>query len=470
MHNLIKNTSIYALGDILPRLFSLITFPILTNYLIPDDYAIVNYVNTINTFLLIVSFLCLNTYYLVYYYRMEDEEKQKLLFGNITIFIISINFFITILLCFFGRYAFSTIGSKIDFFPYIAIGIATNFFNILGILPAALFRVQERPLPLTILNVVKSVLTMGITLVLVIRYEYKALGVLYATLIVSVIFSIVYVIITLQNMIWNINFKQIKQALLFSIPLLPGALARLVVSMSDRIFIEKHLNLFDLGIYSTASTIAMMLNIIAYGAYKAFEPYFFKIYGKNIFLASFIKVHNAFLALLIFGSMVLSVFAREFLHFFAGPGYQTAYYYVPMIQISVVFSSMAMLFSTILAAQEKTKLTSVITIVGSVVSIVMNNILLPIMGIAAACLSSGVSFGLIFILSMLCAKIQINYLRSFFGLLSSSAIAWLLIYQISFDHILFSIFFKSIGIIVSMIIIILLLQLDLRNIKKYAIN
>ena len=66
MSNLIKNTTIYAIGDIVPRLLGFISFPILTNYLSPAEYGIVNYINTLNLFLVVFSVLCLNTYYLLF--------------------------------------------------------------------------------------------------------------------------------------------------------------------------------------------------------------------------------------------------------------------------------------------------------------------------------------------------------------------------------------------------------------------
>lgn len=43
---LIKNTTIYALGDIVPKIISFLIFPVLTSYLSPEDYGIINYVNT----------------------------------------------------------------------------------------------------------------------------------------------------------------------------------------------------------------------------------------------------------------------------------------------------------------------------------------------------------------------------------------------------------------------------------------
>ena len=127
---LIKNTTIYALGDIIPRLIGFISLPILTRYLSPADYGIVNYVNTLNTFLLALGFLCVNTYFLVYYYRSKDKEEQKKLLGNLSTFIILFNAVLVIILLFFGEYFFAAIGSKIAFYPYIVIAVFTNFFNL----------------------------------------------------------------------------------------------------------------------------------------------------------------------------------------------------------------------------------------------------------------------------------------------------------------------------------------------------
>jgi O-antigen/teichoic acid export membrane protein len=471
MHKLIKNTTIYALGDICPKLLSFITFPILTRYLAPDDYAIVSYIGAVNVFLVAFTYLCLNTYYLVFYFRVGGEIKQKELFGNITIFVSAVNILLTVVALIFGKSIFSAIGSKIDFYPYLAIGIITNFVGIFNILPAALFRVQERPLPLTIVNIVRGLLTMGVTLTLVVCFGYKALGVLYASLAMSVLFGIFFIIVTLKNMIWNINLVQLKEALIFSLPLLPGSLAHYAVSVSDRIFIEKYLNLFDLGIYSTASSIAIMLNLIAYSSYKAFEPYFFKIYGTEKFTCNFVKVHNAFLAIILLGAMLLGIFAKEFYHFLAGSQYQTAYYYVPMILIGIVCSAISMLFGTILTAQKKTKISSVVVITGGITSCVLNITLLPVMGLPAACLSSGISFGLMLLMYIYFVKIKMDYWTPVKGLLLSAVAVWLLVYVFSFGNIWLSIVIKSFVIMLVMACIILLFKFDLRNLKlNFAIK
>lgn len=460
---LLKNTMIYAMGDILPKALSFIVFPILTSYLSLDDYGIVNYVNTIIFLLTTIGFLCLNTFYLVYYYKVGGEQEQRKLLGNLSIFVVGLNIALSVLLFGLGAMFTNVFSSKIDFFPYIALGVATNFFNILAVLPSALYRVQERPLPLTILNVLRGVITMGLTLVLVVYYGYTALGVLWSTFIVSAVFGIIFLGITLRHMTWNVNWKQIRQALIFSLPLLPGSLAYYFLSMADRLFIEKYLDLTQLGIYSTAATLAMILNIISYGAYKAFEPHFFKIFGKEGFKQQFLKIQNVFLLVVLFGAMGLSIFAKEFFILFSSPTYHVVYFYVPLVEIGVVFSAVTMLYGTIITAREKTKISSIVTIIGGGLSVFLNLVLLPHIGILAACLASGSALGLIMILSAYFAKLEISFVRPICAFAVSAVVVLLLVYCLNIASIWIAITTKLIVFICATLIIMRILGLNIRG-------
>ena len=465
MSNLVKNSTIYAIGDIAPRLLGFISFPILTTYLTPAEYGIVNYVNTVNLFLTILGFLCLNTYYLVYYYRMKDETAQKKLLGNLSVFVVGLNTVVTVLLFCIGPYLFYFIGSNIDIYPYLAIGLVTNLFNIFTVLPSALFRLQERPLPLTILNVLKGVLIFGLTLWLVVGYQFKAEGILLANMVVTVIFGIIFAWITVKNMIWNINWYQIKKALIFSLPLLPGSLSYYLVSMSDRILIDKYLNLNDLGIYSTASTLALILNIVAYGAYKAFEPYFFKIYGTSQFTTQFTKVRNAYFFVIISGALGLALFAKEFFQLFSEEKFHIAYYYVPMILIGVVASAMNMLYSTIVTAREKTKINSAISMCGGVLSVFLNIVLLPRLGIVAACLASAISLCSMLIASICFSKVRISHISLFICSVLVTSIVIIGVYKLNIHDLLYSIICKSGIYVITLFILWFILGINKQYLK-----
>lgn len=441
-NKLVKNTIIYALGDIIPRLFSFISFPILTTYLLPADYGIINYVTTINTFLTIIGLLGINTYYLVFYYRVDTEEERRKMLGNLDLFLIIANLLITVLFFLVGPALMKTWGSKVDFFPYMALGITTSFFNVFRYLPSALFRLKENPLPLTILNVLSGLLTMVGSIVAVVYIKADASSVLTTNLVIAIIFAIVFFIITNKNAKWNINLTQIKVALKFSLPLVPGSIAGYLYSTFDRVLIEKYLTLSDVGIYSTSATLALLLNIVTYGAYQAFEPYFFKTFGSTNFSSNFEKVRNTLLCICLIGALALSCFGEEFFRIFSSERYRICYLYVPLIVMGCVASSMSRMYSTVVTAREKTKISAAITIAGAVVSVSMNIILLRHLGIWAAAISYFVTFIFVMCAEIYFANIKIRHARSILSTLFAIICMVVLTYFLRIENIYVSILVK----------------------------
>ena len=448
---LIKNTTIYALGDIIPRLIGFIALPILTRYLTPSDYGIVNYVNTLNTFLLAIGFFSVNTYFLVYYYRCKSREEKKKLLGNLSSFILLANVLIVLILLLFGEYFFAALGSKIAFYPYIVIAVFTNFFNLFSILPAALFRVIEKPMPLTILNVSRGVIAFILTLVLVIDFHYTALGVLYANLIVNFIFAFVFLYMIRHHITWNLNFPQLRKVLAFTLPLVPGSIAYYLTTISDRILIDKYLSLNDLGIYSIAASIALILNIFSFGAYKAFEPYIFKIWESDKFLSIFENIRNSFVYVLLIGVLCLSVFSKEFFLLMTDVKFHGAYWYVPMIIIGVYSSSLSMLYGTIITARGKTKINSLVSIIGAMISVTLNIIFLPKFGLLTAAIVSSLAMTIMLFVAMWYAQLKVGHYRPIFSLILAAVSIYILVYIVDIDHIVLSIILKSIGILVVII-------------------
>lgn len=457
---LVKNTFIYALGDIFPKLFSLITFPILTTYLLPSEYGIVNYVNTIDTFITAIGLLSLNTYYLVYYFRVGDEDEQKKLLGNLSLFIIGINVGLSLLLYIVGPLLFHTWGSEVEFYPYIAIGVATTFCNIVTVLPSALYRVQERPLPLTILNVIKGLLIMGLTLIAVIYYKADALSVLWSRFIISALFAVVFLYITCKNSIFRFNRVQLLEGLKFSLPLVPGTIAFYLYSIFDRVLIEKYLTLTELGIYSTASTLALLLNIISNGAYKAFEPFFFKTFGSDNFVSVFQKVRDMLLFVVLIGGICLSVFSREFFIYFSSEKYDTAYLYVPIIVIGAIASAIGQMYTTVLTAQGRTKTNALITVAGAIISITLNTIFLRFVGIWAAAFVFAFTLFFTYIVSVFFAKINVQSGKAWVSTLLSVLFMCVFTYLYIEDNILISVAVKLIAVIFIVIILSLLLKVN----------
>jgi O-antigen/teichoic acid export membrane protein len=390
--------------------------------------------------------------------------------GNLSLFVI-INFlFIATILFIFGPRLFKIIGSGVDFYPYIAIGIAIGFFTILTVLPSALYRVREKPLPLTILNLVRGFAVLGFTILSVYVFEPTAVNVLWARFAATAIFGIIFLIITLKNAELNINIPQLKHALAFSLPLVPATLATYLYSMFDKILIEKYLSLTELGLYSTASTLAFLLNIISQGAYKAFEPQFFKTYGSPGFDTSFEKVRDLLLFVVLIGGMCISGFSDEFLRIFSDSGYERARFYVPVLTVGAIASAMYLMYSTIVTAREKTKISAVITIVGALLSIGLDIIFLRFWGIWAASAISVLSLLFLCYGNMFFSKVKIGHVKPVIGVLIAMVSMFIMTVFMHFESIFLSIVAKCLFISLITIVLVLFFKINLTSLVKSLIK
>lgn len=82
---------------------------------------------------------------------------------------------------------------------------------------------------------------------------------------------------------------------------------------------------------------------------------------------------------------------------FAGEGFDSAYFYVPLLLGATIFQSFDSFLSTIYEAAQKTTHSLISSVVGAVTNIVLNLILIPLMGVSGAAIATLSSYLVVFI-------------------------------------------------------------------------
>ena len=67
-----------------------------------------------------------------------------------------------------------------------------------------------------------------------------------------------------KEAIFNFNYQQIKEALKFSLPLVPASMA-FILGYMDRFILQQYVSLKDMGIYSIAYTLGFAVNVVISG-------------------------------------------------------------------------------------------------------------------------------------------------------------------------------------------------------------
>jgi O-antigen/teichoic acid export membrane protein len=389
---LVKTTIYYSIGEIVPRIISFLLLPILTKFLSAEEYGIVSYTNSVMTFVFVIATLSLNTFVLRNYYSTKDENSRKELIGSVFLFIFGFNCILILFQILFFPLIIDFFNINIPFKPYFQLAIFNNFFDVISIIPLVLYRVKENAKGFLILSLSRTLLQFLMVYILVVIYKEGLLGSYYARLIVNVPFMFIYFYMIFKNSIFKINFKLIKEALHFTLPILPGSLAFLFVSLSDRVILERYISLDELGVFSVAITLATVLNIVIQALYKSFEPVLFKEYFNSDFPQINLKLYKFFLLAIFVGAFGASIFSKEFFIIATSGVFREGYRLVPLLIVSVVIAGVNTYLNVLMIANQKQKLVSLVSIISAVISVILNFIFIPYLGCYGAIIASACSF------------------------------------------------------------------------------
>mgnify|MGYP002623805001 CR=1 FL=1 len=334
----------------------------------------------------------MNSYVLRYYFIHTEEEDRKTLVGTAHLSIIFLNVVILVL-------AFLLMPSIIEHYqihvpwnPYFRLAFVINFLDCLSIIPMVVYRVRQEALKFVALGISRTILTVLLTLYLVVNLKRGLLGTFQAQLYVLIPYSIIYFLVIQHYGKWRINWNYVKEGLTFCAPLIPGVICYQMLSVSDRVILERNVGMDQLGIYNVACQMALVLNIVIQSGYRAIEPELFRRYGKEGFFSFIKKTQNLFFSAIYIGAFALCLFSQEVFYVMTSEAFHGGYLLVPALIIGVIMTGQNVIYSGILQGEKRTKIIGLSTIVGAAVSVTVNIIFIPRFGVYAAATASAVSY------------------------------------------------------------------------------
>jgi O-antigen/teichoic acid export membrane protein len=441
------NSIFYMIGEIVPKITGILLLPIFTRYLTPKDYGILSYTTSLMIYIYIFSSLSLNSYVLRNYFEYKNTKERKKMLGNIVTFIFIFNILFLLIGGALLKYGFELFKIKIDFFPYVFLSLISNFIEVFGIIPLVICRLQEKALKFISITIGQSVLQILVSLFLIIIFKQGVLGRYLGILTTNLIFLNIYIYILRKEIIININILEIKKALKFSLPLVPGAISFALLDVSDRIILEKFVSLDKMGIYSIAYTLGFGVNVIINGGYRAFEPILFKNIREKNFMEIFENIKNKYIFFIFSSSLGFILFSQEILVFMTTKNFYIAYKIIPIIVIGAILKGIYILYGVLIMAQNSTKLLSYAVIIGAITNIIINILYIPKYGIIIAAISTAIGYAFMtVIIHFNCVrlyKLKISKeIKEYFILMLFVIISYLLFYKLKISINILNLFYK----------------------------
>lgn len=384
--NLIKNSFLYSFVALLQKAFSFLLLPLYTIFLLPSDYGIIAVVTSFISILSLFFSLSLHGAVSRFYYEYNSDEDKKTFIGTLTVFTLILSTILGFLIISFGEVIFKPILKNIAFYPYVILGVASCIFTPVYQLYQTFLQVRYEAKKFSINGLVYFFTNTGLCLFLVVALKLKADGVLLAQAITSLIFFVFALLSIKRYAKVKIDFEMLKKALRYSIPLVPHSLSGWIMSFLDRIFVNGIINTTSAGLFSVGSQLASVVGIANYGVTQAYSPWLMELLSKDSSASNLIQYKRFSLlgmALLNIIALGLSLFSPFLIHLIFPRQYQQAYIVVPLIAFGSVFNGLYT-FNIGGVFYKKSYLVPIVTFTASIVSMLLNIILIKKYGFFGA--------------------------------------------------------------------------------------
>lgn len=260
--------------------------------------------------------------------------------------------------------------------------------NMANLLNLTLLRTKEQPYRYAAWEVSHAVLNLLISLILVIYFgggwEGRAVGIMAPLLIYGVIGLYAF---SQHGILWaDWSWSDIKETLRVSVPLIPHALAAVVIIFSDRLFIQELLGDDAVGVYSVGYQIGMVVMLFTDAFLKAWQPWFYKKLASDANENKYLIVRytRLYLVTLIFGATIYSSMAEKIFPYIVGEQYLSAASVIFPVALSYIAFGAFQIFFPYLVYTKKTNILVVISPFSALLNIGLNILLIPRFGMVGA--------------------------------------------------------------------------------------
>lgn len=391
--NLFKQTAIYGLATVLPRMLSFLLVRLYTGILPTAEYGEVSIVLSWMVFFNVILSYGMETAFFRFY-NSETDKKNVIATTTISIFWSSIFFL-------FGALIFrSTLAAMANVdVQYITYSIWILVLDALVIVPFSKLRANQRPMMYAAIKIGNVAVNLILNLFFLLALPKIAdsspnsfIGNLYVEnfeigyiFISNLLASLLtFVVLSPNYLFLKRNFDRVlwKKMMKYSLPILVAGIAFAVNEHFDKILLgyllPENIAKSEVGAYSACYKLGLFMVLFATAFRLGIEPFFFSHSNKENAPQTYAVITKYFVIL---GSLILLgviVFADVLkLLLLDNKSYWEAMKVVPLIILANFFLGIYNNLSVWYKLTDKTIIGAYISIVGAIVTLVLNYFLIP---------------------------------------------------------------------------------------------
>ena len=223
----------------------------------------------------------------------------------------------------------------------------------------------------------------------------------------------------------------VGKMLRFSLPLIPTNVFWWITDVSDRYLVTWMIGSEANGLYAVSYKIPTVIITLVGIFMDAWQISILTEKGALARRKFFAKVFSMYQSVVFVSASALIVFAKVITRILVSDAFYESWRYIPLLILATCFSSFVTFFGTIYMVEKKSVSTLVTTILGAVLNIIGNILLIPVMGVQGAALSTCLSYAAVFLVRVIdthrLISFRWNVARFMLNLIIVSLQSWILL-------------------------------------------
>lgn len=380
---LANNSVLFALGNLGSKLVAFFMLPLYTSRLTSADFGTADLITT--TVSLLLPVVTLSIFESVLRFSLESDSDKRAIFTN-SLFVSLIGTFL-LLLSLIILYAIEQ--RNIIYMIWILI------FQLFQALFSQYAKAIDQVKIFAFNGILLTFLTAISNLILLVYFNLGLQGYLLSICFANLISNVfLWIILKLNKeiVISKLDKSFIFEMFRYSIPLIPNSVALWINNVANRYFILFYLGAAANGIFAVANkipTLLGVLNTIFFQAWQLSAIEEFDSENKDEFYSKIFFFYSQFMFL---GTMFILLMLKPLMSFLVAPEFSLAWKYVPFLLMGVLYSSFSGFFGQYYIAGKNTAGVFYTTIIGAIINVIINAVLIPILGLYGAGISTALSF------------------------------------------------------------------------------
>jgi len=422
IRQLANQTIWYGLSNIVGRFINYLLTPILTFSYASADYGDISILFATAAFLNIVFTYGMETSY----FRFTQKEEQQKVFNTTFSMLLITTTALLVLLLSPIQYIADTmnLGEHPEWLVYVVLIVALDTF---AVIPFSKLRQDGKPKKFAAIKLLNILINMFFVIFFLYfcKEDYESgkqsffaslynpnigIGYVFIANLIASAATLLMLVKEFTGFQVNLDKKLLKEIFIYSTPLIIVGFGGIINETIDRFMIVYHFNgtaeeaRSANGIYSANYKLAVLIVLFIQTFRMGAEPFFFKQANKDNAGETYAKIMHFFIivcSLCFLGVVLFLDIWKHFMGINKHPEYLQGLFIVPILMLAKIFLGIYYNLSVWYKLTNKTMTGAIITLIGAILTILVNYLLIPYLGYLACAIATVVCYGSMMVISFI---------------------------------------------------------------------